>query len=111
MARDYVTDIRNLITTAEANGWQRCPGKSNTLRRITRHDTPKTIPSRWWARPTYEAVEFLSFVVADRNRAPKVIHGVGRAPWVGRQDAKISYKRATELLAQPVGESPVHTNH
>ena len=59
--------------------------------------------------PVGIGIVILSFIVADRNRAPKVVHGVSRTPWVGRTDRSISYRRATELMAQPVSESPVHT--
>lgn len=111
MAKDYVADIRSLISEAQANGWGPCPDKPNTLRRISTHATPERIPANWWPFPEYKAVEFLSFVVADRSRAPKVIHGVSRTPWLGRVDRSISYRKATELMAQPIGQSPVHSNH
>lgn len=41
---------------------------------------------------TYKPMVFLS-----TNR----ILGVGSAPWMGRRDSKITYKRAMEIIANP----------
>lgn len=105
---DRIAELQSHLAEAAKTGWHPTPGKPNGLSRIVRHDTPENLPERWWGMPTYDSHEFLTFLFTDRNRVPKVIYGVTRTPWTGRQDSSISYRKALTLLAQPVADSDVH---
>lgn len=106
---DRFAQVQDALAEALANGWETCPGKPDTLRRIVEHRTPDHARAAgWWPRETYDSVEFLTFVFTERNRIPKVIHGYSRCPWITLCDTKISFKRSLELLAQPVADSKIH---
>ncbi|MFE9381752.1 hypothetical protein ACFYMO_00725 [Streptomyces sp. NPDC007025] len=92
---DYRVTLRAALEGARERGWKAIDG--TTLRRITVHDTPGNIPAEWWPEPTYERLEFLSFVMRERG-APKVVHGVAAHPWTGRTDHTISFRKALAIL-------------
>ncbi len=108
MAKNYAAELKDLIETAEANGWKYIG--NNTVRRMVEHQTPGFVQQNgWWAGSTYASLEFMSFVFPlITGRAPKVVHGTSNVPWTTRRDDRISYRRAVELLAQPVHLSEIH---
>lgn len=104
---DRFAEIQAAVKDADANGWHVL--NETTVRRMTEHVTPQwALDNGWAAGATYTTVEFLSFVFRARNLVPKVIYGTAPCPWVGRSDASISFKRAKELLAQPLADSKIH---
>lgn len=105
--RDYKAELNAALIASAANGWTYMG--NNTMRRRTEHETPAyAINAEWYEQPTYSTLEFLSFLLLEGNRAPKAVYGTGPCPWVGRRDSKISFKRALELLGQPLEESAIH---
>lgn len=105
---DRLAELQAAALASMANGWERCPGKPNTLRRSVEHATPEGTPESWWRLEWYYSVEFLTFTFSDRNRVPKVVYGYSRCPWFARADRSVSFKKSLELLAQPITDSPVH---
>jgi hypothetical protein len=104
---DRVAEAQQAIRAAVANGWTYMGG--GTVRRTTVHETPRdVIAAEWYTGGQYDTHEFLSFVFASKDRVPRVIYGVARCPWLSRTDSKVSFRRAKELLAQPLSESDVH---
>lgn len=108
MGKNYAAELKILIDQAEVNGWTYIG--NNMVRRMSEHDTPEYAQQHgWWNGDTYASLEFLSFVFhLIPGRAPKVVHGAHNTPWTTRSDRSISYRRAVELLAQPVHLSDVH---
>lgn len=108
MANSHATELKGLITQAEANGWTYIG--NNTVRRMAEHQTPEFAQKHgWWNGSTYTSLEFLSFVFPRiGSRAPRVVYGSISCPWRTRNDLRISYRRAVELLAQPLDASDVH---
>lgn len=82
----------------DSDTWKRVPDQYALCIRFDVEDvpTPETIPTRWWGAPTYSRHQFLTFL----SRTP-IIWGVSGAPWVGRQDSRVSYRDAFEILADP----------
>ncbi len=105
MAKNRVEELRDAIKAAEVNGWEYIG--AGTVRRMAEHDTPDMF-RRSWPDPKFHSTEFISFILVDANRVPKCVYGVAPATWTTRQDVSMSYKRALELLAQPLSESDVH---
>ncbi|ATN93718.1 hypothetical protein SEA_ABT2GRADUATEX2_48 [Streptomyces phage Abt2graduatex2] len=110
MARNYAAELKDLIENAEANGWTYIG--NNTVRRMAEHETPEFAQKHgWWTSSTYASLEFLSFVFPRViGRVPKVVYGTNNTPWTARRDRTISYRRAVELLAEPIHLSETH-NH
>lgn len=107
MATDYRAKLNAALKGAVDNGWEYIG--NNTMRRMSEHVTPQWARDNgWYPAETYNTIEFLSFILMPPGRAPKVVYGTAPCAWVGRSDTKISFKRATELLAQPIAESPIH---
>jgi hypothetical protein len=106
---DHIATLQAAAIASQANGWERCPGKPNGLRRVVVHDTPAGTPDRWWRSGSYESVEFLTFHFTERTKVPSVVHGFSRVPWIAKRDQKITFKRSLELLAQPAAESLIHS--
>jgi hypothetical protein len=76
--------------------WERVPNPYGlTIRYTETHPTPSGIPHHWWPDATYERHQFLTLQVSG------VIFGNATAPWVGRNDSHITYKRAFEILRDP----------
>lgn len=109
---DRLMQTKDAIEAAKANGWEFMGilgGITIQVRRITEHRTPQfAMDYGWYPQDTYTSCEFLSLIFGDRNRVPKVVHGQGQYPWVGRSDRNVSFKAALALLAQPVAESELH---
>lgn len=108
MAKDRAAELAGLIKDAEANGWTYIG--NNTVRRMVEHETPEFAQRHgWWTGSTYASLEFLSFVFPRiTGRAPKVVYGTNSNAWTARSDRSISYRRAVELLAQPLHLSEIH---
>ncbi|RSM68698.1 hypothetical protein DL991_41245 [Amycolatopsis sp. WAC 01375] len=66
-----------------------------TIRYTENRTTPEGIPRRWWPEKTYDRHQFLTL----HHRG--VIYGDVPAPWVGRKDSHITYKRAFAILRDP----------
>lgn len=76
--------------------WEHVPAPYGfTIRYTETQDTPEGIPARWWPGETYDRHQFLTL----HHRG--VIYGDAPAPWVGRNDRDITYKRAFEILRDP----------
>lgn len=104
---DRLTEAQQAIRAAVANGWTYIG--NGTVRRTTTHATPQYVmDAGWYTGDRYDTHEFLSFIFRDRSRVPKVVYGVARCAWTNRTDATVSFRRAKELLAQPLAESDVH---
>lgn len=104
---DRMIETKEAIDAATANGWTYIG--NGTVRRTTTHTTPKYVmEAGWYPRAEYDTHEFLSFIFSRRDRVPKVVYGVARCAWTDRSDRLISFRRAKELLAQPMSESDVH---
>lgn len=104
---DRMIETKNAIDAGAANGWVYIG--NSTVRRTTTHATPQfALDAGWYTGPEYDTHEFLSFVFGDRNRVPKVVYGVAHCAWTGRSDSSVSFRRAKELLAQPLADSDVH---
>lgn len=104
---DRLTEAQQAIRAAVANGWTHVDG--STVRRTSSHETPRdVIEAGWYTGDRYETHEFLTFVFTRRDRAPKVVHGEDRCPWLVRMDSFVSFRQAKELLAQPMSESELH---
>uniref|UniRef100_A0AAU7GWW5 Uncharacterized protein n=1 Tax=Streptomyces phage Geonosis TaxID=3158856 RepID=A0AAU7GWW5_9CAUD len=108
MAKNRAAEVAELIKAAETNGWTYIG--NNTVRRMAEHTTPDYAQHHgWWTGSTYASLEFLSFVFPlITSRVPKVVYGTHNTPWTARSDRSISYRRAVELLAQPLHLSEVH---
>lgn len=104
---DHLAQLKEAVAAARDNGWVPIDGR--TVRRMTERPTPEDLPPEWWSEPTYSRLEFLTFTFFDRGRVPLVIYGVAYTPWTGRSDQKVSFKRALELLSQPLEDSDVHS--
>lgn len=105
--RDYRRELIEAAGAARINGWTIL--NATTLTRVVAHDTPHDIiRNGWYAGQTYDSVEFLSFVLVGGG-APKAVYGTSANPWVQRLDRPVSFKRAKELLAQPVSHSDFHS--
>lgn len=110
MATDYRAKLNQALATASEQGWEYIG--NNTMRRMASHPTPQfAMDNDWYPGTEYNSIEFLTFLLMPTGRAPKVTYGVARTAWTGRQDSTISFKRSLELLAQPLADSSVHTNH
>lgn len=105
-----VQTVKDALVFALANGWERTPGRPNSLRRTAEHRTPERIPASWWPGKTYTSVEFVDFLVMDGGASITAFHSTTRCPWIARSDRKVSVKRALEILNDPA-LSDVHTNH
>lgn len=104
---DWMKQAVDAVNAGAANGWEII--NATTVRRLTQHDTPQyAMDNGWYPSPTYSTCEFLSFVFMPSGRVPKVVYGTAPCPWVGRSDASISFKRAKELLAQPLADAAIH---
>jgi hypothetical protein len=104
---DYIEQLRDRLKAAEAEGWSHAT--SLMAVRMTRHDTPKLVlDADWYPSPTYHCTEILGFTFTARNRVPVCVYKDRSRPWVDGTDRRISYKRALELLAQPLAESDFH---
>jgi hypothetical protein len=55
----------------------------------------------WPGDSEFHRIVFLSFIPRSRPGTGARILGVARAPWVGRMDSPITFKRAFEALADP----------
>lgn len=93
-----------------SRGWERTPGKANSLMRTAEHPTPERIPENWWPGETYTSHEWITFLVFDGGARIVAFHDTARCPWTTRSDRKISLKRALEILRDP-GLSDIHLNH
>lgn len=102
--------VKDALALALANGWERTPGKPNSVMRAVEHRTPERITKNWWPGETYTSCEWVSFLVFDGGARITAFHDTSRCPWVIRQDRKVSLKRALEILSDP-GLSDAHTNH
>jgi hypothetical protein len=105
-----VQSVKDAIVLALSQGWERTPGKANSLMRATEHRTPERTPKSWWPGETYTACEWVSFLVFDGGARISAFHDTSRCPWVTRSDRKVSLKRALEILSDPA-LSDVHLNH
>lgn len=108
MAKNHAAELADLIKEAESNGWTYIG--NNTVRRMAEHETPEFAQKHgWWTGSTYASLEFLSFVFPRiTGRVPKVVYGTNNTPWTARSDRSISYRRAVELLAEPLHLSEIH---
>lgn len=109
-AANQLKDVREALAAALAQGWEKTPGKANSVRRLVEHDTPERIPANWWPGKTYTSVEFFDFLVFDGGARIAAFHKTARCPWIARSDRKVSVKRALEILRDPE-LSDVHRNH
>lgn len=109
-AANRLQALQDALAFALANGWEITPGRTNSVRRIVKHDTPERIPASWWPGKTYTSTEFITFLVFDEGAAISAFHDTSRSPWVGRADRKVSVKRALEILLNPE-LSDIHQNH
>lgn len=76
--------------------WEHVPATYGfTVRYTEIRRTPDAIPQHWWRHKTYERHQFLTLHHSG------VIFGDFTAPWVGRRDSRITYKRAFEILRDP----------
>lgn len=96
-----VEDLKTMI----AAGWVPLRNHgvpdSITLRWTTKHTTPDLPKGRGgWNGPTYDTHTFLTYTVRDGRVRGQVLHGDGRAPWVGRTDSWVSQRRSLEIAAQ-----------
>ena len=110
MAANRIKDVKKALATAVSQGWERTPGRANSLRRMTEHETPERIPKNWWPGEKYHSVEFIDFLVFDGGARITAFHSTTRCPWIARSDQKVSVKRALEILRDPE-LSDVHQNH
>lgn len=108
---DYYAKINDAVRDAEEREWERVPGQYNpTWRRTVNHDTPRfAIKAGWYTAPRYSSYEFVSFILRERTRAPRVVYRTSRTPWTNTTDRSVSFKRALEILAADTAD--VHTNH
>lgn len=104
-----IAEAKAALQLAMTHGWERVPEKTNTVRRLVEHPTPDRTPKSWWARPTYDSIEFVTLMVHD-GRITGAVYATTRCPWVTRQDRSISVKRALDILRDPQ-LSDVHLNH
>ena len=108
---DYYARIREATADAETRGWERVSGSySPTWRRSVEHPTPAdVIEYGWWPGETYKSIQFVTFVLYGRERAPKVVYRTSRTYWTPCSDRSISCKRALEILAADLDD--IHRNH
>lgn len=90
--RRLVAAMRQAVTE---RGWRWVPGRGVT---VAWDSEQKCRPGRigGWEGP-YRSHVFLSL-----SNSP--ILGVSVAPWTGRRDQNITYRRAFEVLADPAGQ-------
>jgi hypothetical protein len=109
--KDRIEQLKDLMDEAGANGWVSVLGWVNeriAVSRTTRHETPEFAKrAGWWAADEYRKVECLVFSFHRRDRVPTVTYTVIPASWSSPEPTTVSFKRALELLAQPVAESRV----
>jgi len=106
---DRAEVLRRHVEAAGENGW--VPRTGQSVGRETEHETPRHVREQgWWTAPTYRCFETLTFTMRG-DRTPRVVYHVDTRPWIGARFTNISYRRALELLAQPISDSDVHTNH
>lgn len=91
---------------AKGHGWRVVPGTNAPMvQRVRQHTTPQDMKDRgWYSGDTYESFESLSFVSRGEAHVPIVFHTVSRNPWTMSTDAKITFRRALEILASPYGD-------
>lgn len=88
--------LEEMKTALDEGTWERVPaGSGFTIRYTETRTTPEGIPQRWWPGETYDRHQFLTL----HHRG--VIYGDAPAPWVGRNDSHITYKRAFAILRDP----------
>lgn len=46
-AANRLKDVREALAAALGQGWEKTPGKANSVRRLVEHDTPERIPASW----------------------------------------------------------------
>ena len=109
-AANRLKDVRKALETALGQGWERTPGKANSLMRAVDHPTPERIPKNWWPGETYTSHEWITFLVFDGGARIVAFHDTSRYPWLVRSDLKVSLKRALGILRDPE-LSDVHRNH
>lgn len=109
-AANRLQAVKDALAAALANGWERTPGKPNSVRRTTEHLTPERIPKNWWPGETYTSLEFVDFLVFDGGAKIVSLHKTTRCPWIARSDQKISTARALAILTDPE-LSDIHLNH
>ena len=106
---DRLEELRQKLEAAKANGW--VSTSSLVAIRMTEQTTPDNVPSFRWNKPTYERYEVLDFTfTGGTDRVPICGYKTSLAPWLGQSLRVISYAWALELLAMPLGKSPVHNN-
>lgn len=102
-----VEELRDLLAAARRNNWEGAP-TSGMVVRVTVHRTPDDLPEKLWSQDTYLCIESLDFTFTATDHVPTVVHRTHSRPWVHGTEKRISYTRAKELLAQPLGQSELH---
>lgn len=105
--RNHRDELATLISNAEENGWTYIG--NDTVRRLVDHEVGEEIRrAGWWTGETCASVEYLSFVFPSLNRQPYAVYSAHTRPWRQREDTQVTYRRAVELLDEPIYQSAVH---
>lgn len=104
---DKVEQLRRFFEAATEHGW--ATTNVGIAIRMTDQTTPsEVIEAGWYPSSTYQCSEVLDFTFVRRDRVPIVVYKDRSRPWIEGTDTRISYRKALELLSQPLAESEFH---